>query len=34
MKYPVFGLGLVGKNIAPRIIEVLFDDGRKKLRCL
>lgn len=34
MKHPVFGLGLVEKNIGHRKIEVLFEDGRKKLRCL
>ena len=34
MKHPIFGLGLVEKNIGSRKIEVLFEDGRKKLRCL
>jgi len=34
MKHPVFGLGLVEKNIGSRKIEVLFEGGRKKLRCL
>jgi len=34
MKHPVFGLGLVEKIIGHRKIEVLFEGGRKKLRCL
>ena len=34
IKHPVFGIGLVEKIVAPRIIEVLFEDGRKRLRCL
>ena len=34
IKHPVFGIGLVEKIIGPRKIEVLFEDGRKKLRCL
>ena len=34
MKHPVFGLGLVEKNIGSRKIEVLFEGGRIKLRCL
>ena len=34
IKHPVFGLGLVEKIIAPRKIEVLFEEGRKLLRCL
>ncbi len=34
IKHPVLGLGLVEKIIGPRKMEVLFEDGRKKLRCL
>jgi hypothetical protein len=34
MKHPVFGLGLVEKVVGPRKIEVLFEDGRKIMRCL
>ena len=34
MKHPIYGLGLVEKIIGPRKIEVLFEDGRKILRCL
>ena len=34
VRHPVFGLGLVEKVIGQRKIEVLFEDGRKKLRCL
>jgi hypothetical protein len=34
IKHHVFGLGLVEKIIGPRKIEVLFEGGRKKLRCL
>ena len=33
-KHPVFGLGLVQVALGPQKIEVLFEDGRKKLRCL
>lgn len=34
IKHPMFGLGLVEKKIGVRKMEVLFEDGRKKLRCL
>lgn len=34
IKHPIFGLGLVEKIIGERKMEVLFEAGRKKLRCL
>jgi hypothetical protein len=34
MSHPVFGLGLVQAKIGPQKIEVLFEDGKKKMRCL
>lgn len=32
--HPQFGLGLVQNNIGPGKIEVLFEEGKKKMRCL
>lgn len=34
MKHPKFGLGLVQSSLGPGKVEVLFEDGRKKMRCL
>lgn len=34
MKHPTFGLGLVQKSLGSSKIEVLFEDGLKKMRCL
>lgn len=33
IKHPVFGLGLVERSVGPRKISVLFEDGRKIMRC-
>jgi hypothetical protein len=33
MKHPVFGLGLVQRVAGHRKVEVLFEDGRKTMRC-
>lgn len=33
IRHPVFGLGLVQSKIGPRKIDVLFSEGRKKMRC-
>lgn len=33
MNHPVFGLGIVQRSVGPRKIEVLFEDGRKTMRC-
>lgn len=33
MNHPVFGLGLVQRLAGPRKIEVLFEDGKKTMRC-
>ena len=33
MKHPMFGLGLVQGNLAPKKVEVLFEDGKRKMRC-
>lgn len=33
LKHPVFGLGVVERVIGPQKIEVLFEDGRKIMRC-
>ena len=33
LNHPVFGLGLVERVIGPHKIEVLFEDGRKTMRC-
>ena len=34
MRHPEFGLGLVQGSLGPQKIEVLFADGKRKLRCL
>lgn len=34
IKHPIFGLGLFEKIIGDQKMEVIFEDGRKKLRCL
>lgn len=34
MKHPDFGLGLVQGNLGPQKVEVLFEDGKRKMRCL
>ena len=33
MNHPVFGLGLVQRLVGPRKIEVLFEDGKRTMRC-
>jgi hypothetical protein len=33
MNHPVFGLGLVQRLAGPRKVEVLFEDGKKTMRC-
>jgi hypothetical protein len=33
MNHPVFGLGLVQRLVGPRKVEVLFEDGKKTMRC-
>jgi hypothetical protein len=33
MNHPVFGLGVVQRVVGTRKIEVLFEDGKKTLRC-
>ncbi len=33
MNHPLFGLGLVQSLIGPRKIKVLFEDGKKTMRC-
>lgn len=33
VKHPIFGLGLVLRNPGSKKIEVLFEDGKKMLRC-
>lgn len=33
MRHPVFGLGLVQRAVGPQKIEVLFEDGKKIMRC-
>ena len=33
MKHPMFGLGLVQGNLGPKKVEVLFEDGKRKMRC-
>jgi hypothetical protein len=33
MEHPVFGLGLVQRLAGPRKVEVLFEDGKKMMRC-
>lgn len=34
MKHPVFGLGFVQNSLGPGKVEVLFEDGKKKMCCL
>ena len=34
MKHPNFGLGLVQGHLGPQKVEVLFEDGKRKMRCL
>ena len=33
MNHPVFGLGLVQRLAGPRKVNVLFEDGKKTMRC-
>jgi hypothetical protein len=33
MVHPVFGLGIVQRLAGPRKVEVLFEDGKKTMRC-
>lgn len=33
INHPVFGLGLVQRVVGPQKIEVLFEDGKKIMRC-
>jgi len=33
INHPVFGLGLVQRVVGPRKVEVLFEDGKKTMRC-
>jgi hypothetical protein len=33
MNHPVFGLGVVQRVVGTRKIEVLFEDGKKTMRC-
>lgn len=33
MNHPLFGIGLVQRVVGHRKIEVLFEDGRKTMRC-
>jgi hypothetical protein len=33
IKHPVFGLGLVQRVVGDRKMEVLFEDGKKTMRC-
>lgn len=33
MQHPVFGLGIVQNSLGPGKVEVLFADGKKKMRC-
>ncbi len=33
MNHPTFGLGLVQRIVGPRKVEVLFEDGKKMMRC-
>ncbi len=33
MNHPAFGLGLVQDLVGPRKIKVLFEDGKKTMRC-
>jgi hypothetical protein len=33
MNHPIFGLGIVQRLAGPRKVEVLFEDGKKTMRC-
>lgn len=33
VKHPAFGLGIVQEPLGPGKIEILFEDGKKKMRC-
>lgn len=33
IKHPVFGLGVVQRVVGPQKVEVLFEEGRKMMRC-
>jgi len=33
IQHPIFGLGLVQRAVGPQKIEVLFEDGKKTMRC-
>ena len=33
MNHPAFGLGLVQRVVGPQKVEVLFEDGKKTMRC-
>lgn len=33
INHPLFGLGLVQRVVGPQKVEVLFEDGRKTMRC-
>jgi hypothetical protein len=33
IKHPIFGLGLVQRVVGDRKMEVLFEDGKKMMRC-
>ncbi|MDX2478966.1 MAG: hypothetical protein QNK24_01365 [Desulfuromusa sp.] len=33
INHPVFGLGLVQRVIGSQKVEVLFEDGKKTMRC-
>lgn len=34
VKHAAFGLGLVTDSLGPQKVEILFADGKKKMRCL
>jgi hypothetical protein len=33
IKHPVFDLGLMQRVVGPQKVEVLFEDGKKRMRC-
>ncbi len=33
INHPVFGLGLVKRVVGPQKVEILFEDGKKTMRC-
>jgi hypothetical protein len=33
ISHPQFGIGVVQRVVGPQKIEVLFEDGRKTMRC-